>query len=103
MRYTPFLDEHGITMSADVPDTIVNIVDNCLAIISAYTVNWGTYNGRERKPCSEQPVLLTGQPIGQYHCPICGMMQVAGMPHSNPLNYEQEYGRPWPPGYRDEQ
>ena len=31
--------------------------------------------------CSEDPALLTGQPIGQYHCPLCGMMVVAGFPH----------------------
>jgi len=24
---------------------------------------------------------LRGVPMGQYHCPYCGGMQVAGMPH----------------------
>ena len=31
--------------------------------------------------CTEDPRLLAGQPIGQYHCTQCGEMQVAGMEH----------------------
>jgi len=31
--------------------------------------------------CSEKPELLAGQPIGQYHCPDCGAMVIAGLPH----------------------
>lgn len=31
--------------------------------------------------CSEDPVKLTGQPIGMYHCPECGTMVLAGLPH----------------------
>lgn len=31
--------------------------------------------------CPEKPELLTGQPIGQYHCPSCGEMLIAGLPH----------------------
>lgn len=31
--------------------------------------------------CPEDPVALCGQPIGQYHCPYCGCMQVACVPH----------------------
>lgn len=27
------------------------------------------------------PVELTGQPIGQYHCPDCGAMVIAALPH----------------------
>lgn len=27
------------------------------------------------------PLLLIGQPIGQYHCPYCGSMVIAGMAH----------------------
>jgi hypothetical protein len=27
------------------------------------------------------PLLMTGQPIGQYHCPFCGSMVVAAFPH----------------------
>lgn len=33
-------------------------------------------------PCTHQPELLKEVPFGQYHCPECGMMVVAGMPHS---------------------
>ena len=32
-------------------------------------------------PCPEKPELLLGQPIGMYHWPCCGQMQVAGLPH----------------------
>ena len=31
--------------------------------------------------CAEKPELLKGQPIGQYHCPDCGAMVLAGMEH----------------------
>lgn len=31
--------------------------------------------------CTEHPELLLGAPLGQYHCPICGHMQIAGMFH----------------------
>lgn len=31
--------------------------------------------------CPENPVKLLGQPIGMYHCPYCGCMQLAGMAH----------------------
>lgn len=31
--------------------------------------------------CTEKPETLAGQPIGQYHCPDCGTMIIAGLPH----------------------
>lgn len=31
--------------------------------------------------CNEKPELLQGQPIGMYHCPDCGAMVLAGIPH----------------------
>ena len=31
--------------------------------------------------CSEKPELLAGQPLGMYHCPDCGTMVLAGIPH----------------------
>lgn len=34
--------------------------------------------------CPEKPEKLLGQPLGQYHCPCCGMMIVAGLPHPDP-------------------
>lgn len=37
--------------------------------------------GTEQAFCPERPELLAGQPIGQYHCPSCGCMVVAGIPH----------------------
>lgn len=76
-------------------------------------VDWGEYKGRKRKPCPEDPIALTGEPIGMYHCPYCGIMCLAAMPHpspsppeiQNPLylldHYEDEYGEPWPLGYEE--
>ena len=31
--------------------------------------------------CPEDPEQLVGAPIGMYHCPWCGCMQIAGFPH----------------------
>lgn len=31
--------------------------------------------------CNEKPEKLIDQPLGQYHCPNCGAMLMAGMPH----------------------
>lgn len=32
--------------------------------------------------CLENPERLAGAPIGMYHCPWCGCMQLAGTPHT---------------------
>ena len=112
MRHTPYLDRIGVTFKDDVPDHAVNIIDNALNIIDG-RIEWGEREGKKRKPCPENPLLLTGMPIGQYHCPACGMMVMAAMPHLSPAapkdqdplypldDYEDEYGQPWPPGYED--
>jgi hypothetical protein len=110
MRHTPFLDKHGIEFKDEVPDSIASIIDNALGWIEG-TIDWGEYEGRKRKPCPEQPMLLAGQPIGMYHCPDCGCMLIAGMPHippdgvdGNPETdkYELITGREWPAGYEKE-
>lgn len=31
--------------------------------------------------CAEKPEELLGEPIGMYHCPDCGAMVIAGVPH----------------------
>lgn len=31
--------------------------------------------------CNEKPEKLRGTPLGQYHCPDCGAMIIAGVPH----------------------
>lgn len=128
MRYTPFLDRVGVTFKDDVPDHAVNIIDSALAVIEG-TIDWGEWEGKKRKPCPEQPLLLAGLPLGMYHCPVCGVMVLAGLPHISPkahpsgcncpagsydpgavheencatnypdYDYEVEYGRPWPAGY----
>jgi hypothetical protein len=35
----------------------------------------------ERCPWPWDPQQLVGAPMGQYHCPYCGAMCVAGVPH----------------------
>lgn len=32
-------------------------------------------------PCQEKPELLKGEAIGMYHCPDCGAMLLACVPH----------------------
>lgn len=33
------------------------------------------------KTCPHDPRKLAGAPIGQYHCPVCGEMVIAGLEH----------------------
>lgn len=40
-------------------------------------------------PCSEHPEMLLGQPLGMYHCPACGEMQMAGCFHL-PREFDDE-------------
>lgn len=35
----------------------------------------------ERCPWPWDPQQLAGAPMGQYHCPYCGAMCIAGVPH----------------------
>jgi hypothetical protein len=39
--------------------------------------------GEDGEPCPWpwDPQQLTGAPLGQYHCPYCGSMVIAGMRH----------------------
>lgn len=32
-------------------------------------------------PWPWEPQQLVGAPLGQYHCPYCGAMVIAGVPH----------------------
>lgn len=41
----------------------------------------------ERCPWPWDPQQLGGAPLGQYHCPYCGAMVMAGMDH---LDYSEE-------------
>lgn len=102
MRYTPTLDGHGIKFKDDVPDHAVNIIDACIRELEL-RVDWGEHEGRRRKPCHGQPILLAGMPLGQYHCEGCMEMQLAGLAHLSPDDdYEEMTGQPWPAGYEEE-
>lgn len=37
--------------------------------------------------CPEKPEYLKAQPIGQYRCPVCLMMVMAGLPHPALIEY----------------
>lgn len=37
--------------------------------------------------CEFDPKPLIGVPLGMFHCPLCGDMVVAGMPH--PMSLEE--------------
>lgn len=39
--------------------------------------------------CMEHPEMLCGLPCGMYHCPYCGEMIVAGIPHPTKAMYEE--------------
>lgn len=41
----------------------------------------------EECPWPWDPQQLAGAPIGQYHCPFCGAMVMAGLPH---LDYSED-------------
>lgn len=63
-------------------------------------VDWGEYEGKKRHGCVELPEFLLGAPLGQYHCPYCGVMNVAGVQHLDPEeDYEFMTGHEWPFGY----
>lgn len=34
-------------------------------------------------PWPWEPQQLKGVPLGMYHCPYCGDMQIAGIPHTD--------------------
>lgn len=34
-------------------------------------------------PWPWEPQQLTNAPMGQYHCPYCGAMVIAGVPHTD--------------------
>ena len=41
----------------------------------------------ESCPWPWEPQQLLGAPLGQYHCPYCGAMVVAGIPHIDYRGY----------------
>lgn len=45
--------------------------------------------------CNEKPEALIGMPIGQYHCPDCGAMLLAGLPHPLVCARCRDFNHPW--------
>jgi len=46
----------------------------------------------ERCPWPWDPQQLGGAPLGQYHCPYCGGMVMAGVPHFDSRELEMAKG-----------
>lgn len=45
----------------------------------------------EECPWPYEPQQLVGAPFGQYHCGYCGEMEIAGVPHSDYRNFDEDY------------
>lgn len=100
-RHTPVLDRCGIKLKENVPESLASVLDAALGAVEQL-IDWGEYEGRKRRPCDGQPLLLAGAPLGMYHCEVCGEMCVAGIAHVSPdEDYEKVMGRLWPSGYYD--
>lgn len=41
-------------------------------------------NSNRGKNCPEKPEKFMDIPLGQYHCPYCAMMLIAGLVHGEP-------------------
>lgn len=41
--------------------------------------------------CPYDPGVLKGAPIGMFHCPLCGEMQIAGLAHLPPEEEEPDW------------
>ena len=77
MRHTPVLDRCGISLVHGISDNVANVIDACLGAVER-TIPWGEGpDGRRRRPCRGQPLLLAGMPLGMYHCEDCGEMVMA--------------------------
>jgi hypothetical protein len=44
-------------------------------------------------PWPWEPPQLAGAPMGQYHCPYCGGMVIAGMEHGDHTGADEHYAR----------
>ena len=72
--------KEGVDDPEDYPDMVIPHHDlrRLLALVEAgERVAWAA----EPLICQHDPLTMLGKPIGQYHCPECGQMQVAGVPH----------------------
>lgn len=54
----------------------MNVINHCVCG-RCYEETDKLYNSN----CNEKPESLLGQPLGMYHCPDCGAMVIAGIPH----------------------
>ncbi|RLA51079.1 MAG: hypothetical protein DRQ65_08280 [Gammaproteobacteria bacterium] len=72
----PSCEEAGCDLIEDAHEEICVIAD-LLVDLKFFLATVAANNGE----CPHDPMTMLGKPIGQYHCPECGGMVVAGMPH----------------------
>lgn len=63
-------DDFNLPNPPDNPLPEGPVCARCMNFIEVFPAN-----------CAEKPEKLLGAPIGMYHCPDCGAMVLAGMPH----------------------
>lgn len=76
-------DDHDWSLDPDLLTLIdekedLMLFDECLEPLCARCYSEGPLFSAN---CEEKPELLINTPLGMYHCPDCGAMIVAGMPH----------------------
>lgn len=59
----------------------------------AETDSWRLPVNSMDEPCQMplDPLWMRGAPIGMYHCPYCGEMVVAGLPHPDFKDFDEEF------------
>jgi hypothetical protein len=67
-----------VTLWTDItPEVAAKMTMEALEAVEGNPVN----EMGERCPWPWEPQQLVGVPLGQYHCPFCGAMVIAGIPH----------------------
>jgi hypothetical protein len=61
------------------------LAELAVSLVSDDGESWRLPVNEMGEPCPWpfDPLRLKGQPIGMYHCPYCGGMQLAGVPHTD--------------------
>lgn len=69
---------------------IAAIVVLCLAFVFAIIMLWPRDPKPKHKPdkCTFDPATYDGPAQGMFHCPECGEMVLAGLPHPDPDLYQ---------------
>jgi len=96
-------DKCGL-LTADV-ETIMNVFEDLVEVQQEYSGDlmcgrcYRTVDELFPPSCAEKPEFLTHAPIGQYHCPDCGAMLLAGVPHPHLCGLCNDHRHPSFHGY----